>query len=623
MLMSAPPRQALPYEEIVARLHADPMLSRARHEDLARLLVHLEIGTYAAGEQLYAAGDAAEHFFVIRSGEVLLRGHLDEAVVSDRCGEEAGLDTSVYIFEATARTPVQAIIVPRNALSRLYNHSPALKDLLYVDLLNRTSAQPGREAKPRAEPRAAGTEKTLRLELVGWIACLLVPAAILFAGRSSGLPWTSQVFLAILAATILMWAFQLVDEFIPGLFALFAVLATGLAPPSVALSGFTSDGFFIAMSILGLGTVIVASGLSYRFLLFLLKSLPNRPVFHDLGLIFTGVLLTPMVPSINNRVTLVHPFLGDMIETLGYAPGSRSATRLAIAAFSGVSILSAVFISSKSPNFVIFGLLSPQEQDRFQFLHWFFAAAVAGAFMLAAYFATSAWLFRHEAPASLSREQILAQLGLLGPMKSREWAALAGIAIFIAGVATAALHRMQPPWLGMAILYGLLVLGFLRKSEFRERVEWPLLLYLSSIIGIVGTFNYLGLDEWLAGYLSQLGSLLGGNLSLFILALCAVMAVVRTVMPISAAIVIFATVLMPIAEHTGVSAWVVGFIVLTVGELWLLPYQCSYYLQMRELGHGRSLYDEKQFLRFNAAMNVFRILALFASIPYWQALGIL
>lgn len=619
--MSAALPISLPYDEIVARLRSDPMLASARHEDLARLLVHIEIRRYGEGETIFAAGQAATHLYLVRAGEISLRGPASEVSVHDRCGEEAGLDTPAYLLDAVAAGPVEAIAIPRQSLAGLYRHSPDLKDRLYLALLARTSSAPA--ASPGAPEKSAGAPRLPARHLLGWLATLIVPAAILVFGPRSELSDASLVFLAILASTILMWAFHLVDEFIPGLFALFAVLATGLAPPAVALSGFTSDGFFIAMSILGLGTVIVASGLSYRFLLFLLKSLPNRPVFHDLGLIFTGILLTPMVPSINNRVTLVHPFLADMIETLGYRPNSRAATRLAIAAFTGVSVLSAVFVSSKSPNFVVFGMLSPQDQDRFQFMDWFFAAAAAGAVMLAAYLLLSAWIFRHEPPARLAKPQIEAQLRLLGPMKNREWAALAGIVLFILGVATASLHRMQPPWLGMAILYGLLVLGFLRKSEFKEKIEWPLLLYLASIIGIVGTFNYLGLDQWLAAYLGILGNFLGSNLAVFVLVLFVFMSLVRIFIPISAAIVIFATVLMPLSESSGVSAWVVGFIVLTLGELWLLPYQCSYYLQMRELDRGRRLYDERQFLRFNACMNVFRVLALLLSIPYWRVLGIL
>jgi len=82
-------------------------------------------------------------------------------------------------------------------------------------------------------------------------------------------------FAAIFAAAVMMWSFTLVDEYIPALFAVLGVLLTGLVPTPVIMSGFASDGFLMALSTLALGTVVVSSGLSYRFMLILLRRLPN------------------------------------------------------------------------------------------------------------------------------------------------------------------------------------------------------------------------------------------------------------------------------------------------------------------------------------------------------------
>src|SRR5208337_4827426 len=99
-------------------------------------------------------------------------------------------------------------------------------------------------------------------------------------------------------------------------FALLVPLAMGLAPPHIILSGFASDGFFMAMSFLGLGTVLLSSGLSYRGLLLLLRRLPDTQFWHNIGLLLTGILLTPMIPSANGRVALAGPFAADMVDIL-------------------------------------------------------------------------------------------------------------------------------------------------------------------------------------------------------------------------------------------------------------------------------------------------------------------
>jgi divalent anion:Na+ symporter, DASS family len=175
----------------------------------------------------------------------------------------------------------------------------------------------------------------------------------------------------------------------------------------------------------------------------------------------------------------------------------------------------------------------------------------------------------------------------------------------------------------MAILYALLVFGFLRRSEFREKTDWPPLVYLGSLVGIVGAFNHLGLDRWLAAHLGWLGALLQSDFGLFVALLFVTICVLRLAMPSTATIAICATIFMPIADHAGINPWVVGFIILLLGDLWFLPYQCGHYLQFAEDTRDKRVYDEGAFLRFNALMNFVRLGAAYVSIPYWRALGLL
>jgi len=82
-------------------------------------------------------------------------------------------------------------------------------------------------------------------------------------------------------------------------------------------------------------------------------------------------------------------------------------------------------------------------------------------------------------------------------------------------------------------------------------------------------------------------------------------------------------VFMPLADVYGTNSWVVGMIVLVLGEMWFFPYQCSYYMQYRSLALRQPGYDEKTFLRYNALMNLAKLGALYASLPYWKWMGLL
>jgi di/tricarboxylate transporter len=621
MALALPATSAEPnfQQTILDPILADPILSKSRFQSLARLLPHVVRREFSAGDKVYRAKAAADHLYLLVSGTV----HLESPeisrvrVESGHFGEESATDCEQYLTDAVAGGAVTALVIPRRNLMGLIATNPRLKTDLYFSLMNHFS---GEVLTPPQATVAAEQDTGSWLRVAGWALTIALPGLMLAYGGRLGLDPPATIFSAIFSATLLMWTFNLVDDYIPGLFALLTTATLGLVPVPVVLSGFGSDGFFMAMSILGLGSVIEASGLTYRFLLTLLLRLPTGQFWQELSLLLTGYLITPVLPSVNGRVVLITPLLNDMIEILHFRPKGKAATRLANSAFVGASLVSAVFLSSKSVNFAILGLLSEQHQQQFQWLSWLRAASVTGAVMTVLYLVTSALMFRNHEPVVLPKEQVGAQLRLLGPIKNREWAAIAGIAIFMVGVVTSSIHHVSPPWLGLAILYGLLLFGFLRKHEFNASVDWPFLVYLGGLLGIINAFNYVGLDKWLGHYLAAFGTYMRVDFRLFILLMAGVLFALRLFIPDRATMVLAATVFMPLADANGVSPWVVGFVILVLGEVWILPYQCSHYGQFRDLSGGAA--DEVAMLRFNIIVNLIKLVALLASIPYWKALGL-
>jgi DASS family divalent anion:Na+ symporter len=119
------------------------------------------------------------------------------------------------------------------------------------------------------------------------------------------------------------------------------------------------------------------------------------------------------------------------------------------------------------------------------------------------------------------------------------------------------------------------------------------------------------------------GSLMHDNMPLFIALLFGLISVVRVAVPTNATVVILAAIFMPLAEINGVNSWVIGFLILLFSDCWFLPFQNSFYLQLMDLNRERGLYDERSFLTVNAWLNFARLAAVYASLPYWKALGLL
>lgn len=603
-------------------LTSDPIISRSLNESLARMLRNVKERRFKAGEIIYAADSDAEFMYLLHKGSVDIvtsygkKLHLH----SNRFGEEAATDVPFYLSSAIAVTDLVVFAIPRASLAGLNQFNAGHQAEFYFSLL---ATLGGERIRERISPHVGKFDQKDTIQIIGWFAATVLPLLVLIFGSDLGLAKEPVVFLAIFTATIVMWVFELVDQYIPGLFAMMLTLSLGLAPSKTVLAGFSSDGFFMAMSILGLGTVVVLSGLSFRFLLWVLRYLPNSSAGHNLGLLLTGLLLTPIVPSINARATIVAPFLIDMVETVKFQFRGHAATRLAISAFSGATLFSACFMTSRSVNFVIFGLLSPQQQQQFQWVYWAFASAIAGGVMLLVYLTVITIVFPGREVSRLSKVQVDVQLLLLGQVKRREWAAIGGVLIFAFGVVTTSVHGVQPSWLGMAILFTLLLFGSLRKSEFRGKTDWPSLIYLGSLVGILNVFAYFGLDKMVSAYLSGFGILMSDSFHVFIAILFGVMVLLRLAIPNTATVALCATIFMPLASNVGIHPWVIGFILLLLGDLWFLPYQCPHYQQFNEIIRDKGIYNENAFLKFNLFMNLVRLGAVYASIPYWEVLGLL
>ncbi|MGD0282882.1 MAG: anion permease, partial [Dissulfurispiraceae bacterium] len=428
---------------------ADELFSKARHVSLARLLPHITKTSFEPGHRIYEAGQPAQYLYIVLEGSVQLVSRGGKHIVigsKKRFGEEGGTDFENYMSDAIAASRLTVLMVPKEKLSILLAESYGLKTYFYRSLVNTFSGE--ELSSPIPKTANIKPKKTEALEIIGWSCIIILSPLALYLGYRAGLNINAYVFLGIITATVIMWSFRLVDEYVPGIFALLASLCIGIAPPHVILSGFTSDGFFMALSILGLGTVIVSSGLSYRALLFMLRLFPKTQFGLNAGLILIGTFLTPILPTANGRIALLSPLLNDMTETTHLKLKGKAATQLAISTFTGTTLFSGMFLTSKSVNLAVFSMFPQQIQDQFQWLSWLFAATATGAVMFILFFIASAFFYRNQEPTRISGEQINQQLALLGKLKLREWAALSGIVIFILGIITYSLHKIQPPWLG-------------------------------------------------------------------------------------------------------------------------------------------------------------------------------
>jgi divalent anion:Na+ symporter, DASS family len=607
-------------------LKTDEVVRSATSEARARLLAHAQVITLDTETYVFQPGDSAEFSYFLVEGAIYLfsQDGAPPTLVEkgEYFGQEAGVNVTTYATKAFVKEPATLIKMPTHAMERLFLENVPCENLfvssIYKTLLGKVLSL--RDPVLSYEERA---RKALPFsEFIGWLYALILPF-VLFVFLEPSLPdRSSRLFLALLSVALCMWVFEVVSSYIPGIFLMVSVLALGIAPPKVILGGFASETFIAALSIYGLGSVILNSGIIYRNLLTILKYVPENHFWANITTFVMGVFLTPTVPAAVHRSAIMGSVVSDIIFYANLKPGDVGATRLAISAYSGTNLFSAVFLSSSLHNFIILGLLWAQDQERFQWMGWLQAAAMPGLIMVCAYALILSFTGKTDEQIVISRSRIQEQALLLGKKTPQEQMAVVCFLLFTVGVMTSSFHRLSPSAIGLIVLFVLITFNVLSRDNFQRTIDWPSLVLLGGLIGVMAVVDYLGLGTYFIANIEWAGTSLKNDFKMFALVLLGIIFIVRLVVPYGPAVIILATLFMPIAQQYEISPWVVSFVILFWGKMWFFKRQYPPYSTFLDHCTSSDIFNQQAFYRFNLMMNLARILAIFLSIPYWEGMGL-
>ncbi|QEA12409.1 SLC13 family permease [Comamonas flocculans] len=614
--------------DTAALLRAHPLFARCSRLDHARLLAAATACQFKAGERLFEAGAPSEHYYWITAGTAKLSSTRSQtAGPGDGLGAEAFADGTAsdnrYLASATALTDVSALRLERGALRTLLASRPQLKSAALAELARSLGElAPPAPAAPTAGAGGALADAPLPWKaLLGWLATMLLSPLAWWMGQRAGLTPQAAVYLGLFTMAALMWLFALVDEYIPPLIAVVAMLFIELVPARVALHGFYSRTFILLLGVYAVSAVVVASGLAYRLMLWTLLRLPDTPFWHRSALTFFGMVLSIVMPSSNARLALMLPLYKEMDASLGARNHSPEASALVVATFTGATLFSPLLLTAKSSNLAAFAMLPAQVRLNFQGITWLLGAAVVAlGFMLVHFFVMRrAWQPGQRTALPLAR--IRTQLATLGPLQPAEWAAALAFTTFVLGAALPQWHQSQAAWLAGLVLVALMVLGLLDKSGFQSKIDWPTIFFLLCLDGFTDAIGYLQLDKAMLQVLMPLLGWIHGDLVWFTLLALFVTVALRLALPTTAGMVLAATLLLPIGLANGIHPWIVVFLTSLFSDIWFMPHQQSSFAQLQGAGM-RQRCDEGLFFRYAWWLNGVRVLLAFASIPWWRWLGL-
>jgi len=457
----------------------------------------------------------------------------------------------------------------------------------------------------------------------------LLSAAIMAGGWSlsppAGLAPQGWHAFVTLAALVPLLALDVLPEGILALLLAGVWVVGGVVPPAAALSGFSSESWILVVSVLAVGAAIAASGLLYRLALWTVAHSRGGFVGQVTALSVAGVLLSPAAPNATARVTLVAPAMTELVEALGYASRSRPAAGLAMATLIGFGQMGAAFLTSSTTAVLVFAVLPHSGGIELNWLTWAALAAPANVLLLLGLVVSIVWLYRPRNVAGPGRAPqqgvVRLQRKLLGRPARNERISFGVGAGLLLGFITQPLHGIQPAWIAVLALAVMAAAGVITVNTLRA-VNWSFALLFGMLASMSGVFSVTGLDQWIAGSISDRVGSLATVPVLFVAVLSLLCFAVSFVLRWQAAAPLIAIALAPVAEAAGIHPFVVGLVALIACNGFFLPYQSTTYLAMYH-GSGGKLFTHDQARPAAIAYGAVTLLALCGSVVAWRAMGLL
>ncbi len=645
------PSQAIPDDEPAHVLSGVPLFAGLDRVALAKLAAHFERVRFGPGEIVFREGDPGDAFYVVLHGafsdyvgwpdtgvdrRLATRGRGatfgDIALLSNRprsttvradgAAEALRLERGRFLG-LVAKEPAVALAIAATLSERVW-----LANVRGVGTVEARDPEAGGDRGERgaaagvvAEPRSVSP---LRRALGGTLAVSIL-AVTWVTPPPAGLEPAGWHALGTLGAMVPVLALEVLPEGVLALLTIALWTLGGVAPARVGLAGFATPSWVLVVAVLAFGGVLASTGLLYRLALGIVGRSRGGFAGQAAALALTGVALGPAVPNATGRVAFLAPALAELIEALGYAPGSRPAAGLALAALVGFGQMGAVFMTSSTTAVLAHAVLPAEVRAGAGWVGWAVCAAPANALLLAGMLAALLWLYRprpgERAPRGPRSGVLAMQRALLGRPSRAERVCLAIGAGLLLGFATQPLHRIDPAWVAVLAL-ALLGAGGLVTADTLRGVNWSFALFFGMLASLSDVLAATGVDRWLAGLVGDVTGGLAGAPVAFIAGLAVLGFLASLVLRWQAAAPLLTIAASPVAGAAGISPLVVAVVATIACNGFVVPYQSTTYLALYH-GTGGRLFDHRLARPAALVYGAASVLALCASVPAWRWMGLL
>ena len=462
-----------------------------------------------------------------------------------------------------------------------------------------------------------------RKQLIGLGLGILTPLIFNTFPTPEPLQSTAWLSLGLLLGAVIMIICNTLRDYQAMIVMCCMFVITKVTTFGVAFAAFAQTPWWMMFGALGIGCAAVDCGFMKRVAYILLRALPASYRGQVLAYIFSGGILSPIIPSSTAKGAIMAPLAKSTSDAFGFAAHSKGAQGLYLAMFTGYVSFALTFLSGSAVNVSVVGALP--EAQRVTWMGWFTTMLPWGIISTVLMILV---IFKFYAPKKgenvgvISKDQIKAELEKMGPWSYKEKLTL----VVLIGALACWIFEKQigiNATLVAVLAFVILFAAGVTTPDKIKNIGWEALFFVGAFLCLPAVFRSVGINDFVSMSMGDVVAPLMSNIYLLVPFIIIITTIIRLVfVSLSGTAILVTAVFLPFTAQYGIHPFIIAAVCYMSTNTWNVSYQNTVTVAALA-ANGPGWLTNNDILKGSFWYMITNFIALMLSIPYWRMLGMI